>query len=277
MKVKKWLPRKIRILFLLITLTIYSCTNVVDPEPSLPNQDGVPKEGDIRILIIGNSYTGYNDFPKMLKEFCAAKNKQVFIGNGIVYGQDLDYHARNGITLAVIKWQKWDYVILQDSGPNIGYPGNGSKIIPPNVSTNSYESIKTLDQEIKLNNPSSKTILMMPWAHEDGLTWIQGQTDTYEIMQKKIFDNSVLWTGELNLILTPVGWAFNEVLKTRKQLHYLFASDYNHPSPKGTYLMACVFFKTIFNQSPENNSYYSVLSQSEAQYFQKIAADLILQ
>jgi len=265
--------RVLQIVFLLSALVFISCTNNVDSGQD--NSGDGPKTGDVKILLIGNSYLGYNDFPLMFKELCTTKNKQVYIGNGIVYGTDLDFHAQNGGTFAKIESQKWDYVILQDSGPNVGYPGEGTKIFPPYLASNSYNSLQTLINTIKMNSSSTKIIFMMTWAYEDGTTWIPGQTDTYEIMQKKIYDNTKAWAASLNMIVSPVGWAFNEVLKTNKQLHYLYAIDSNHSSPKGSYLMGCVFYKTIFNETPKNNTYYNILSKSEAENFQKIADELV--
>ena len=234
----------------------------------------VPESRQLKILLIGSSYLGYNDFPSMFANFCTGGSKLAVVETAIEYGKLLDYHSENPATIEKIHSQKWDYVVLQDAPSTIGYPDNHNLIFPSYTKHDIYKAIAKLDSIIRSNNNLAKTILVMPWAYEDGLTWIQGQTDTYEIMQKNVFDNSVAWAKELNIGLSPVGWAFNEVLKTNKQLHYLFQSDFNHPSYKGAYLMACVLYTTIYNESCRNNSYFRYLNKSEAEYFQNIASEL---
>ncbi len=264
--------------YLILLLLLAACKgNVIDVKEGPDVPEDIPQPGDLKILLIGNSYLGYNEFPAMFKFFCQAAGKKVFIGHAIVYGQPLDYHARSGDTYSKIISQKWDYVILEEGGAVYGYPDTHQYIFPPYIKYDTYNSLKILDNIVKTNNPSAKTILFVPWAYEDGTTWVPGYSDTYEVMQKKIFDTCMGWAGELNMIPAPVGWAFNEVMKTNKQLHYLYSTDSSHPSQKGSYLMGCVFYKTIFNESCKGNSYYGLLSRDEAEYFQKTATELVLE
>lgn len=253
------------------------CSNNIDVNP-FPESGGVNRTRSdteqVKVLLIGSSYLGYNNFPEMFLDFCVNGNKNISISTAIEYGKYLNYHSVNQATISKINSEKWDYVILQDAPSTIGYPDNHQFIFPSFSKHDTYNAILRLDSLIKCNYSRTKTVLIMPWAFEDGLTWISGQTDTYDIMQKKIYDNTIKWSEELHIEISPVGWAFNEVIKRNKQLHYLFQNDFNHPSYKGAYLMACVLYTTIFNESCENNSYYRYLDKNEAEYFRRLASDI---
>ena len=53
--------------------------------------------------------------------------------------------------------------------------------------------------------------------------------------------------------------------------------DGSHPTVSGTYLAACVFYATIFRQSPEGLSYIDGLSSRDASVLQAEAAGAVLQ
>jgi len=117
----------------------------------------------------------------------------------------------------------------------------------------------------------------MPWAYEDGMTWLPGWTDTYADMQLKIYNNTLKWADSLDFMVSPVGWAWNTVLKDKNYpLHYLHKSDWNHPSPKGSYLMACAIYSTVYRESTVGISYYGGLTKEEAEYFQAVASNTVL-
>ena len=81
----------------------------------------------------------------------------------------------------------------------------------------------------------------MAWAFEDGMTWYQDWTDTYEDMQLKIYDTVLEYAEEIGFMIAPVGWSWYKVLEELDYpLHYLHMGDWNHPSLKGSYLMACM-------------------------------------
>jgi hypothetical protein len=125
------------------------------------------------------------------------------------------------------------------------------------------------------NNSETRSIYWMPWAFEDGMLWVSGQTDTYFDMQQRIYYNTMNLLQQINIIISPVGWAFNTVMKDRPDIK-LFSNDYNHQSKKGSYLTACVLYVTIFKESLNNIPYYSGLPEDEVIYFQSVASGIVL-
>ncbi|MCD4729751.1 MAG: T9SS type A sorting domain-containing protein, partial [Bacteroidales bacterium] len=124
---------------------------------------------------------------------------------------------------------------------------------------------------------STRMVFQMPWAFEDGMTWYQNWTDTYEDMQIHIYDNTLLYSEEIGFEIAPVGWAWYAVLEEYNYpLHYLHMSDWNHPSLRGSYLMACVIYSTVFQESTVNIPYHASIPEEEAVYFQTVASDTVL-
>jgi len=229
-----------------------------------------PEENDtIQVLFIGSSYFSYNDLLSLFKNLADKSGKQVLIGNQVTKGYLAD-HAESSSTEEKINERDWDYVILQGVGSLTAYPDyyTHHPVLP---------ALKILQEKISNNCQSTKMVFCMPWAYEDGMTWMPGWTDTYTDMQLKIYDRTLLWSDSLNFVVSPVGWSWKKVLEEKNfPLHYLHMSDWNHPSLKGSYLMACTIYSTIFKKSTERIAYYSELASSEAQYYQKVASDIVL-
>jgi hypothetical protein len=80
---------------------------------------------------------------------------------------------------------------------------------------------------------------------------------------------------ELNVPVARVGdaWLMGRLQPTPLDL---WQADGSHPNEMGTYLAACVFYATIFRQSPAGLTYRSGLSQETAQTLQTLAADSVL-
>ncbi len=259
-------------LLILIEMIILSCNS------SLPT---IPKAGDstvrqLKILFIGSSYFNYNDLPSLFLNMNEAAEKNIFVDRRTVNGKGLDYHARDGFTEKKINQEAWDYVILQGSCTNAAYPDSHQYFIPPFVEHPLKSSLQLLKQKILASNKNAKIIYCMPWAFEDGLTWIEGQTDTYEDMQKKIFINTIPLARELDIMIAPVGWAWYQILKNCNTVHYLHAADWNHPSLRGSYLTTCVIFTTIYQENSEGLPYFGGLPADEARFFQIVASHTVI-
>ncbi len=57
----------------------------------------------------------------------------------------------------------------------------------------------------------------------------------------------------------------------------LFDTGLNHPSARGSYLMACVIYATIFKEALENVEYYFTLAEEDALYLQPVSSALVLE
>ena len=236
-------------------------------EPCCQVIDSTPSE----ILFIGSSYFVYNDLPELVRELSEDMGKTVTIDAEMRSGLYLDDHANLASTEAKINERDWDYIILQGVGRIVAYPDSFPDDHPV------YPALVTLKDKIMANCEATKIIFQMPWAFEDGMIWVDGWTDEYPQMQQKIYNNTLAYSDSIGFIISPVGWAWNTVLYEQNYpLHYLHLSDWNHPSLRGSYLMACVIYSTIFQESIVGTVYSAGLPKDEASYFQSVGSSMVM-
>lgn len=223
----------------------------------------------LEVLFLGSSYFGCNNLPNLFYNLAIQSGKNVYIDKFIPGGLYLADHASNSYTESKINERNWDYVVLQGVGRITAYPDYFTDHPV-------YTSLVTLQEKILNNFPATKMLFCLPWAYEDGMIWY-GWPDNYEEMQIKIFNNTLDYANDLDFPVAPVGWSWYSVLKEENYpLHYLHQSDWNHPSLRGSYLMACTIFTAIFIESTVGNAYTVGLPEDEVIQFQKTASSIVL-
>ncbi len=249
---------------LIISITVFSLNfNHLSASPK-NNPD------TCEILFIGSSYFNFNDLPSLVRDLAHSSNIEVYIE---MYGQNGTYlsdHASDPGTEAKINERDWDYVILQGVGVLMAYPDYFTDHPV-------YPALITLRDKIHANCEATRMIFCLPWAFEDGMTWYEDWTDDFEEMQIHVYDNTLQYSDEIIFEIAPVGWAWYAVLEEYNYpLHYLHMNDWNHPSLKGSYLMACVIYSTVFQESTVGNSYHAGIPEDEVEFFQEVASDTVL-
>jgi hypothetical protein len=258
-----WNKKTITVLFALFIFTMPLLAQETTKDKSDFTKD------TCKILFIGSSYFNYNNLPNLFENLTDYSGNEVYIDQYIPSGLYLSDHANSSITESKINEKDWDYIILQGVGRITAYP----EFFTDHPV---YPALETLQNKISKNCESTKMVFCLPWAYEDGMTWY-GWPDTYADMQMKIYENTLQYSNDLDFPIAPVGWAWYAVLEEENYpLHYLHMSDWNHPSLKGSYLMACVIFSAIFQESSVGNTYYAGLPEEEASYFQTVASNIVL-
>ncbi len=224
-------------------------------------------EEPLEVLFIGSSYFNYWGTPAIFQEMAESAGKNINVASMVPSGALLINHANSSFTLAKINERNWDYVILQGVGKYTAYPELGKDV---------KYALEKLKEQILANCESTKVVFCMPWAYEDGMTWA-GWLDTYLDMQTKIYENTLSFSNDVGFMVAPVGWAWERVLREKNYpLHYLHEDDWNHPSLKGSYLMACVIFSAVFQESSTGLNYYGTVQEDEAKYFQNVASSIVM-
>ncbi|MBN1999546.1 T9SS type A sorting domain-containing protein [candidate division KSB1 bacterium] len=245
------------------------------PVLASPVKNNITRPDTVRVLFIGSSYTGYHSLTGLFLNIAKKAGKPIIVKTRLMYGQYLDEIVEYSGTSAAIKMMKWNYIILQDGCHNAAYPKTHASLIP----SSGYHPLKPILQKYynmaKNNYSATRIVYFMPWAFKDGMTWIKGQTDTYEDMQIKIFNNTLDLLEELDIWTAPVGLAWYRVIQEKPYIE-LFEPDMSHQSPEGSYLSACVFFSTLFAESCVGNPYTGKIADSTALYFQKIASAVVM-
>jgi hypothetical protein len=203
-----------------------------------------------RILLIGNSYTFFNDGIDRQLEGLAP---DAFVERVAKAGYSLEDHWNDGEAVSKIQGASWDYVVLQEQSQR-----------PVLAPASFYNFAKAFDQVVR--ESGAQTVLMMTWERPDSVTI--GVTST----NLAISYNQV---GEkLGIKVAPVGLAFARSRIERPDL-ILYSND-GHPTPEGTYLAACILYGILLGVSPQGNAFTSRgVNASEASYLQRVASDTL--
>ena len=114
-----------------------------------------------------------------------------------------------------------------------------------------------------IRDAGSKTALFMTWAYKHKPEMAGPLRDAYTKRG-----------NALNALVIPAGMAF-ESARLQNAGMELYAKDKKHPSLLGAYLIANVFFATLYDQSPIGAGYTAGLTGEEAAFAQKIAWETV--
>ena len=218
----------------------------------------------IRILFLGNSYTYVNDLPGTFTQLAASGGHNVQTGMVANGGETLSQHAAAADSLTALTGSNWSYVVLQEQSE-----------IPASASAREqimYPAARTLSARIR--GAGAVPIFFMTWAHKDGDP-SYGLPD-YRSMQIQIDEAYLEIAHEQKDPVAPVGYTWFIVHQEHAEIQ-MWVDDGSHPTQAGTYLAACVFYATVFQQSPEGLSFRGGISSRDALVLQSAAAREVLQ
>jgi hypothetical protein len=218
----------------------------------------------IRVLFLGNSYTYANDLPSTFSQLAASGGHDVETGMVANGGETLEQHASASDSMTALYGPHWDYVVLQEQSEIPAFAQT--------VGQTMYPAARTL--VAKIVSVGAVPVFFMTWAHRDGDP-SYGLPD-YKTMQIQI---DVAYLGiahELKDPVAPVGYTWFIVRQEHPEIQ-MWVDDGSHPTQAGTYLAACVFYATIFHQSPEGLSYRDGIATQDTQVLQAAAAHEVLQ
>ena len=185
------------------------------------------KSSDLRILFIGNSFTSRNNLPRLLTDLArAAPNPKKVHAQAIVAGgASLRRHWNAGTARAALETSRWDYVVLQEQST-----------LPIKNQARYHENVRLFDAEIA--KQGARTALYLTWAR-------QHAPETQDIITRAVEDIA----GQVDARVIPVGRAWDMAKIETPDLE-LYVSDGSHPSTAGSYLAACVFYVSLFDEPP---------------------------
>jgi hypothetical protein len=219
--------------------------------------------GCTRVLFIGNSYTLANDLPAMFAKLAKSGGRRVETGMTADGGLTLADDAASPPTTSMLTSARWGVVVLQEQSqiPSVNASRQGQM----------YPAARQLVGMI--DDAGAMPMLFLTWARRDG--WPENGMASYARMQSAIDDGYLTIAREQHVAVAPVGFAWSRAVD-QDAGSGLWQDDGSHPAAKGTYLAACVFYASIFRQSPLGLTYYAGLTGDEATQLQRIAADTVL-
>ena len=215
-----------------------------------------------RILFLGNSYTYVNDLPSTFAQLAWSGGHAVEVAMVANGGETLAQHAASSDSLGKIASGGWAYVVLQEQSDTPSSKAASDYYM--------YPAARTLADRVE--HAGAVPMFFMTWAHKDGEP-TAGQN--YQAMQQAV-DNSYLSIAhELNVPVAPVGYVWYLVRHDHPEIG-LWGDDGSHPSKAGTYLAACVFYASVFRQSPNGLGFHGGVNDEQAGELQDEAGRHVL-
>ena len=181
----------------------------------------------MRVLFIGNSFTARNDVPGLVAAMAAERGHRLehqLISAG---GASLRAHWNKGEARQAILAAPWDTVVLQEQST-----------LPVKNANRMHENVRLFDELIR--GAGARTALYLTWARKHAPESQAAITSAYRSIG-----------SELGALVVPVGEAWERLLANRQAgVPELYDKDGSHPSVAGSYLAACVFYATLFGESP---------------------------
>lgn len=226
---------------------------------------------EVKVLFIGNSYTGVNNLPNKVK-FLAESMGKVLITEALTPGgATLSAHVQNAQTYTAINSNDWDFVVIQAQSQEPSFP-------PSQVASDTYPYATILNDSIKAAHPCAEVVFFMTWGRKNGdaaNAQYYPVLATYEGMQTRLRQSYLEMAQNNDATCAPVGAAWQWVRNNYPAIE-LYSADESHPSNYGTYLAACAFYSTFFVESPVGASYFPTsISQADATVLQT-AADTVV-
>jgi hypothetical protein len=216
-----------------------------------------------RVFFIGNSYTSVNDLPYMFAGLAWSGGHRVETAIQAPGGWTLLDHSTSPQTAGVLAGSRWDYVVLQEQSEIPSIESDRQSLM--------YPAARDLVSLVR--GAGASPVFFVTWAHRDG--WPGNGMPDYTSMQTAIDDGYLFIAHEQHAAIAPVGFAWSEVVGQEASPD-LWQGDGSHPTTKGTYLAACVFYATIFRASPVGLTYHPWLSDGDAAQAQQAAAATVL-
>jgi hypothetical protein len=129
------------------------------------------------------------------------------------------------------------------------------------------------DLVVMARNVGAQPMFFLTWAHRNG--WPASGLPDYASMQSAVDEGYLFIAGQQHAEVAPVGDAWMSLVD-RESDPGLWQDDGSHPTVKGTYLAACVFYASIFGESPAGLKYHADLSNADASESQQAAASTVL-
>jgi len=222
----------------------------------------------MRVLFVGNSYTHYNNMPKLFEQMADSKGVKLEVLMDAKSSHNFQMHSKRTDLYKNIRSTKWDYVVLQGFSRELAQ----DRAV---IDKESIPYIKQLLDSIYANNSCTNVLLYQTWGYDTGFKDDSLGIDwTYQNMSDRIHEGYLYVSEQLNLSIVPVGKAWETVKENHPQIE-LYQEDKQHPSLAGSYLAASCFYSALFKTEP-NLSFTAKLDPKQAAIIQEIAGVQVL-
>ena len=221
--------------------------------------------GGKNILFIGNSYTHYNNMPKIVGQIAQSKGLDLTIEMFAKSSHTLKMHSQRMDLYEKIKSKKWDYVVVQGFSRELYYE-------PAHLDTSFMPYFNRVIDSIYANYSCTNVLLYQTWGYKNGYN-IDSVDVSYQRMSDRIAQGYQYVSDRYALPIVPVGQVW-ETVKSNYPSINLYTEDNQHPSLAGSYLAACTFF-TALTKVASDSGFQVKLNDKDATVIEKVVNDFV--
>lgn len=219
------------------------------------------------VLFIGNSYTYVNDLPGMFQSLSASLNKTVTVGSKTNGGFTFQNQWNDPATFTSLHQQEWDLVVIQGQSQEPSFPVE-------QVNSATLPFALSIADSVYASSQCTNLMYYMTWGRENGdPQW--DSINTFDKMNERLVNAYMRFADSSDAMVSPVAVAWKYVRDQYPTIQ-LYSGDGSHPSLAGTYLIACTFYASVFQESPIGANYLAGLDQTTATNLQNAAAETVL-
>jgi hypothetical protein len=224
-----------------------------------------------KVLFIGNSYTYVNNLPQVLADMALSMGDTVIYDSSAPGGYTFQNHSTNATTLAKIKSQNWDVVVLQAQSQEPSFP-------PAQVMSGTYPYGERLVDSVRKYLPCANILFYMTWGRQNGdAANCAGYPPlcTYAGMQARLRESYMMFKENFMTGVAPVGVAWKKIRASNPTIN-LYDPDESHPSIAGTYLAASVFYSSVFLRASNTSTYTAGINATDAAAMRTTASTTVM-
>jgi hypothetical protein len=208
-----------------------------------------------------------NNLPAIFASLARAGHH--FVETGLVANPAESFvdHVVSRDALRSLRAARWNVVVLQEQSQ-----------IPASErlrETRMYPAARQLVDMVR--SAGAQPMFFLTWARRHG--WSAEGLVNYASMQSAVEEGYLAIARDLRVAVAPIGYAWSATLSKERHADRhagLWRVDGSHPTERGTYLAACVFFAAVFRETPDGLPYRAGLSVEEADRLQAVASNVVL-
>ena len=221
-----------------------------------------------KVLFVGNSYTA--GMPNVVMDIATAAGDTLEAMESSSGGQRLSGHAADFQLYDMIRFEGFDYVVLQCQSQECSWPD-------AQVESEVFPFAKQLCDSIK-NQECTIPMFYMTWGRENGdasncASW--PPVCTYEGMDSIIYSNYQKMGVDNDAEVGPAGAVWRWIRENAPSIQ-LYSGDGSHPSTVGTVATAYTFYSSIYRKSPDSSSYTGGLPQATIDTIKMAVKEVLL-
>ena len=219
------------------------------------------------VLFLGNSFTSANDLPGLLSAVAASYGDKVSTEAYAPGGYSFEDHAKDPKALARIRSREWSFIVLQEQSERPTF-------MPRQLET--YVTPYALKLDGLVRDAHATTVFYETWGYKDGDPSncpSLPETCSYDGMQRLLSATYADFARRTAAVLAPVGSAWRAVRLSHPEIG-LYDGDGKHPSVRGSYLAACVFYSALFRRGAQGLDPLG-LAPAEAAILQRAAQEAV--